>query len=328
MEKKIIEFTHPGRQANLSKDKRSNGVSHLLTDIQKGEGIRFWNFNKHKRKYIKIYGHYLANFNNEDFSTSPNEDFLFAWVEWEPQSYFQKLNPSDKRLYPNAVHFPVFSNKQVGERNTDPFIFGDKFYYTNCKQSNLKEDLAPGSVIVFGTEYQDGFALDTVFVVEDSASAQEYLANKNAFPDFLRQATLDHKNLYEHNSHLRIYSGVTYNEEQYKKSFKPFSFVPCAVGEKGREGVKRPMLNFYDFNFKSPGSRSVFAKVDGFQTENFWQKLVAEVLRQGYHLGIKFDMPRWLTENEEEDLLIPYFPQTDNLGLSSTKPNKEKGKDC
>ena len=52
--------------------------------------------------------------------------------------------------------------------NTDPFVFGECFRYSNCRQTHCEDlrKLAPGSVILFGSNLGGAFVLDTVFVVD------------------------------------------------------------------------------------------------------------------------------------------------------------------
>ena len=54
-----------------------------------------------------------------------------------------------------------------GLHNTDPFIFGDRFLYSNCKRptSRRLRSLDRGSVIAFGSSKKGRWVLDTVFVV-------------------------------------------------------------------------------------------------------------------------------------------------------------------
>ncbi|MGK4002197.1 hypothetical protein WMF31_06205 [Sorangium sp. So ce1036] len=59
-------------------------------------------------------------------------------------------------------------------QNTDPFVFGDTFLYSCCKQvrrngsATLLRKLQRGDVILFGSRLDGRFVLDTVFVVARS----------------------------------------------------------------------------------------------------------------------------------------------------------------
>jgi hypothetical protein len=276
---RIIEFSHPGLQLNLGKRGKKNGIAYSLTSNT--NGIRYWNNeNTHYRKFISNKGSYLVDLD----STPGNGDLLF-WCEWEPQSYFSLTNKSGK-LNPNAIHEPFISMNGVGVHNTDPFVFGLDFYYSNCKQKrNNMTNLNSGDLILFGSEYDEGFALDTVFIVRGSNTAKEYQKNPNTFPPLLRQATLDLNNLYQHNSDLKLYHGEMY----YSSPKGIFSFFPCRLKTGGP--FQRPLLEYGKFKLQSPGARTVLHDIDYNSVTSFWNDLVTEILNQGYFLGIQADMP-------------------------------------
>ncbi len=84
---------------------------------------------------------------------------LRAWGEWEPESkLICEFDTKD-----NGPHLPSYlwkpywvpRNNYRCLHNTDPFIFGDCFLYSNCGQSAQSKKglkyLAPGSVIAFGS---------------------------------------------------------------------------------------------------------------------------------------------------------------------------------
>ena len=105
---------------------------------------------------------------------------LQAWGEWEPESeVVARLNPpgGDPR-YPRYLWRPFYVPKKDyrGLHNTDPFIFGPEFLYSNCCQCNESGPtsltrLDRGSVIAFGSgktvNRGKEWMLDTVFVVRD-----------------------------------------------------------------------------------------------------------------------------------------------------------------
>jgi hypothetical protein len=315
MGQEIIQFDHPGDQFQFKWMKKQRSLNCILCG-NSSEGIRLWNkkkYSKHKRKYIKQEGYYLKNEGDGTFEDSPSKETIYFWGEWEPQSYFVRLtdNESNKQL-PNSLHTPVFSNKEKGLYNTDPFVFGNYFYYTNCKQPTLNnilegEGLEKGSIIIFGTPYGKSFTLDTVFVVNNIYSEEYYKNNRKDFPDLLREATLDHRNFLDKDPPNKIFTGLMYHES--RGSF--FSFVPCASGEKGKQGVKRPFLPFKKFNLKNGRGPKI---IEGFTPEEFWNKVVNKILEDGYHLGIQVDLPRRLNKHEEENLpeFIPYSLQQRN----------------
>jgi len=105
---------------------------------------------------------------------------LHAWGEWEPESeVIPDFVPQDSDPHaPRHLWRPYWipRNTYRGLHNTDPFIFGERFLYSNCGQAapskaGLKR-LGEGSVIAFGSGKMVGgkrkWVLDTVLVIKDS----------------------------------------------------------------------------------------------------------------------------------------------------------------
>lgn len=108
-----------------------------------------------------------------DGSTHSGE--LFAWGEWEAQSeLLRPLGGSRADGYPQhlwrAYYTVPVDGRYDGLRNTDPFIFGSRFLYSNCQQPSRPglRSLGRGSVIAFGSYKTRQWVLDTVFVVAGS----------------------------------------------------------------------------------------------------------------------------------------------------------------
>ncbi|RFU69506.1 hypothetical protein D0469_09070 [Peribacillus saganii] len=152
----FVQFMHPGGEHKP----------------QNGEDIFAWNKNDHKRKFLKNPGKYITGLDNSEVK---NAELMF-WGEWEAQSkVLQKLDGVNG---PNYLHEPFYEKptNYTGKQNTDPFIFGDNFYYTCCRQYRRSSNgkLSPtlltrlqfGSLILFGSCVQNEFVLDTVFVVD------------------------------------------------------------------------------------------------------------------------------------------------------------------
>jgi hypothetical protein len=154
-QKTFVQFMHPGGE---HKPNSSGEISP-------------WNTNDHKRKFMKNPGEYVTGLDGRD----PERAELTFWGEWEAQA--KVLERLDGSKGPKYLYKPFYEKptNYTGKQNTDPFIFGDHFYYTCCRQykrtSNGK--LTPtkltrlqfGSVILFGSCIGNQFALDTVFVV-------------------------------------------------------------------------------------------------------------------------------------------------------------------
>jgi hypothetical protein len=276
---RIIEFSHNGPQLNLSKRSKKNGIAYKFIDNE--SGIRYWNNEpNHFRKFLLNNGSYLKYLGSD----AESGELLF-WGEWEPQSKFT-ITGLNGKLKPNAIHEPFVSFKGIGAHNTDPFVFGADFYYSNCKQKrNHMNRLSEGDMILFGTEYDEGFALDTVFIIKDSKTASEYLKNPSQYPQILCQATLDLADCYQTNPDLRLYQGLM----QPKNPKGPFCFFPCKLKPDGPFG--RPLLDYKKFNLQSPGARTVLTDIRHDSVATFWLNLVTYLTEKGYYLGIQTDMP-------------------------------------
>ena len=79
------------------------------------------------------------------------------------------------RGYPRFLHEPYWTAPPdlPNLQNTDPYVFGERFRYSNCRQNTKKgplptQRLATGSVIPFGSGLDGEFVLDTAMVVADA----------------------------------------------------------------------------------------------------------------------------------------------------------------
>jgi hypothetical protein len=151
------------------------------------------------------------------------------------------------------------------------------------------------SVIFFGSSFKNGFALDTVFVVGSFESVHEVAANKASnYSTTYREATLEQlgDTYISPNpaSKLRLYKGLTYSEDRAL-----FSYTPCKpVNEDNRAGFSRvlfPYENFSGAQFSSNPTGMKILSTDAEQTKEIWMFITQEVLKQGYHLGTKFNEP-------------------------------------
>ena len=166
LERVVVEFTHPG--VEYIPKKRVFDEHVIWKDEKKTSGIRKWNeLPSHKRKFLLCKGTYV------DKDWKAKQAPLTFWGEWEAQSYF-KSTGLKKGISPQFLHKPFLDDSYSGLRknNTDPFVFGNNFWYTNCKQrkGSFTTRLDDFSIILFGTERKNGFYLDTVFVVGKSIS--------------------------------------------------------------------------------------------------------------------------------------------------------------
>jgi len=292
----IIQFSHNGQELNLSKRSRKNGVAYKFDSPVLNTGFRFWNNEpSHKRKFIKHQGWYLENIGNS-FDPEPKKAELCFWGEWEPQSRFELTGNKYSKTpsLPHAIHYPMFSTRGIGGHNTDPFVFGKHFYYTNCKQNSYRilRTLTNGSIIIYGSEKnKTDFIIDTLFVVDNSETVSNYHLHPENYPLILRQATIDLQGGLPHS--MRLYKGKMYDFKSHYSENEPytFCFVPCKVNCDSK-GFERPVIDWRRFNLKKPGAGTVTKQVEYSSESEFWHDLVAELIKQGFSLGVKLEMPK------------------------------------
>lgn len=274
-----IQLNHPGAEKNY---RLGGGYSYF-----EGSLIREWNANKsHYRKFIRQEGGYI-----KDLGQQPSKDELLFWGEWESNSYFTPLNSWN----PNGIHQPFHSLHIRHHQNTDPYVYGDNFLYSVCKQRGRLTQLEKGSVVLFGSSFKNGFVLDTVFVVGSFESVHEVAANEAAnYSKTYGEATLEQlgETYIRPNpaSKLRLYKGLMYAENQ-----EIFSYTPCKpFNEETKTGFPRvifPYENLCGFQFSNNPTGIKIISTNEEKTKEIWSYITQEVIKQGYCLGVKIKEP-------------------------------------
>lgn len=312
----FVQFPHPGKEHD-----RVSGTT--------------WNENKnpHRRKFMQFLGRYL------DRNGILHGGELWAWGEWEPQSEHLRTFDNPRTLHgsPHPSHlwkpyYTLADNHYYKLHNTDPFIFGDAFLYSNCKQRTSKTDkatnlqnLGKGSVIVFGSGKNDiegerQWMLDTVFVVRDfvdydphtmqmkQGGAWEPLIFEDGWkpPDaffevvggpfgYTQDATplpLSHTE-----TKYRLYRGAT----PHKPIDGMYSFFPAIRAGKDH-GFARPFINLQDTERFNPrfwqGTKGLTKDLNRDERKNLWKKLVECVCQEGMVLGTHASLPKRREHNE------------------------------
>ena len=145
----FVQFPHPGGE-----------------HIPPGDDMP-WNIHPHGRKFLVSRGRYI------DEDSRAGSAVLTLWGEWEPPSRVVRRWPKNGRL-PRVLHRPYWVRpaKDVFRQNTDPWIWGERMLYSNCKQivgperrPTSMQKLHRGSVLCFGSSIDGEFCIDTVFVV-------------------------------------------------------------------------------------------------------------------------------------------------------------------
>lgn len=313
LQRHVIEFTHPGLEYQPRRRRKSGSADFCFADVDAArlKGVRQWNeLDGHRRKFMHCGAQYLDRLNQ-----SPRSGMVSFWGEWEAQSWMEELDAAGNIVRPKFVHYPFLDDAYGGPRrhNTDPFVFGDHFWYTNCKQRSggVASQLEKWSVILFGTEFQEGFRLDTVFVVGQSWQQAEIPTEIiDAAPLQLKATNFSHNNLHQdpERHYLRFYRGQSYEENP---AF--FSFVPCRASEAGLCIHDRVLLSpWQEFDLtKKPGAKAICARlfreemkeqgVDSLSEEKcmtYWQKIAGYCLEQGYQLATQIQLPPIRTAEE------------------------------
>lgn len=318
----FVQFLHPGGEHTISK-----GIDVLYP----------WNYKAHKRKFLETTAQYVDQNNNLQ-----SGEILF-WGEWEPDSLARTITPAPANGtdLPRNIHNPIFITDQKGKvlaipyiinkkgnkvirQNTDPFVFGNNFYYRLCQQGFTNgqiKNLEPGSIILFGSNRGGStnpyFALNTVFVVEDykkykTTNYKKALKNfiSNDYSEImgleLWRKCSNYKEYNPQKSNLApgantvdytCYKGASYSN----RIDGMYSFVPCVLSKTNPQGFERVRLTEADFlNIGIPiPTKGIFNNklnqhfkitITNIQdNKKIWDKIREIVHQQNYLEGVQMD---------------------------------------
>ena len=281
----FVQFIHPGGEHEPdSPDGRS------------------WNTDPHRRKFLLRPGRALAA---REGKLIPSD--LVFWGEYEPPTRLVKSYPAPVPDGPRFLFAPApvpFQPHDPPLMNTDPFVFGDRFFYSICKQNNkhgptAMQHLARGSVILFGSGRQRSrFVVDTVFVVAGCVdwNLADYRGKlKEAVPPEYFHATLE-PIAYEMqvrdlspSQTFRLYFGAT----PEKPVEGMFSFFPCLPADQGgKRGFARPVVRRAGIitDNLTQGQR-LNPQPDLPAMKALWTEVADQVLAQGLLLGVQAELP-------------------------------------
>lgn len=276
----VIQFPHPGGEHRV--------------DVN---GHTQWNAGDHRRKFIRANGRIL-----DDRIGGTHEGPLVCWAEWEaPSTLIKRLE--QKPHHPRTVVEPVFSGSIPSEgkvQNTDPYIFGDHFLYTYCKQvqparwnSTVLANLAPGTLILFGSHLGGRFVLDTVFVVGDYITHsrdnwQQELASEVS--SVYRSVTLEpmYADPIPSGVTFRLYRGATLEHP----ANGIFSFVPCLPVYDGEiPSFARPTIYLDGIITPRLTQQWKTTHLDHSAIAEVWKEVTRQVKEQGLMLGVAVQEP-------------------------------------
>ncbi|MGH9227957.1 MAG: hypothetical protein ACRD07_04345 [Acidimicrobiales bacterium] len=258
------------------------------------------NTGPHRRKFLLSPGRFLAD------AVRQREDELVFWGEWEAQSRIVARWRAQPGL-PTVLHAPWWAPPELdGERqNTDPWVFGDHFLYSNCKQhTNNKPDrrasalqrLPVGSMILFGSGRGTRFVIDTVFVVGTVVGTFEPLAAVDHLPVDEAFTTCTLEPLAGYAPHVAastytLYAGATIDD----RVDGMFSFVPCRVYRDAQARFARPAIDLpgavNPANGRSPRGATAGDRRPIGEVVAAWHAVAEQVRHADLHLGIRFETP-------------------------------------
>ena len=305
----FVQFPHPGNEHKPDGNGKIGwNKTHRWSMTRRKYGVK-----PHKRKFMQFQGEWT----DEDDNRHPGK--LRAWGEWEPEStLIAEFDPKDGGPHhPKYLWKPHWTprNSYRCLHNTDPFIFGDCFLYSNCGQSaeskkSLKH-LDRGSVIAFGSKvkHESTWALDTVLVVRDNCWYDPLDPRKTLegnVPDGFLEVTGGPlvawaEDLREgspsaacalRSERLRLYRGATPDDPVDEM----FSFFPATPAD-GETCFARPVVRLDDkyFNCSSwQAPKGAGRNLCPEATRDLWGSLVTQVRAAGLVLGTRAEMPERL----------------------------------
>jgi hypothetical protein len=279
----FVQFMHPGGEHGPDRG-----------------SLKTWNVGDHQRKFLRVRGESLAAAG----AAARSQELVF-WGEWEPESDVEPI-AAPVPMGPHWLHRPFYVRPTAFRRedkmlqNTDPFVYGDRFLYTLCRQwrntrgvygPTFLRDLDVGSLILFGSHKRGEFVLDTVFVVgasalHDAESWEDELVNTvpDAYPDVTLRPTRE----WGGGEELRLYLGATADD----RVDGMFSFVPCMPARDAPSGFARPSIRLDHLitpalKMGAKGTRNLSAE----KMRSVWSSVVEQVLERGLELGTRFEVP-------------------------------------
>lgn len=239
---------------------------------------------------------------------------MVFWGEWEPESRVLRRYEPPCAGMPRFLYEPYFVRPMAPQRqqNTDPFVFGDRFRYTGCRQhkklhgmprpTQLRH-LLPGSVVLFGScRDKSKFVLDTVFVVAadhvDHKRADYESVLRGRISDAYGAVTIDPwyaANPPAIQSH-RLYEGAT----QERQVGEMFSFFPCQPYDGEPTGFRRPEISLPErVNPRMAMGYKLARDLSMSDAKELWDDVVGQVQEQGLELGVRAELPRDETDVQD-----------------------------
>ncbi|MGO9756706.1 MAG: hypothetical protein ACLPNY_08825 [Roseiarcus sp.] len=273
---RFVQFPHPGPEHNPGNAPRMR-----------------WNTDGHKRKFMRNPGRFVSG------DGVVSEGMLTFWGEWEAPSDIVETWPESGSL-PRFLQAPIWQLSAPDRRqNSDPWVFGDYFRYSNCKQQSQPalQRLTPGSVILFGSGKSGQFVIDTVFVVKDSCpyTRRKPPATDDAFRFCVIESLCGPQSSAADDS-FTLYRGATLNEPIDGM----YSFAPSRRADSRNRRFARPPIELPGYvNPESQQTPSGANKPRSpKEVHDQWDNVSNQVLDADCLLGVWFQTPALARENE------------------------------
>ena len=270
----IVQFPHPGAEHAPPHDWMP------------------WNTGPHRRKFMVSPGQVLRAGGQVD-----DREVVF-WGEWEaPSAAVRRWGRAGDK--PTVLHRPCVGRPPPGARqNTDPWVFGDAFLYSNCKQLNARpmrtpsamQRLARGAIVFFGSATGGRFVLDTLLVIGEVVGTFTANGGGVEFDPTFQLCTVDSLTTDDTaDMPLTLYRGATPAEPMDGM----FSFVPCMDADDPRERFERPAISIPGIinptSRQSPSGAKVSRSLMERQTA--WYHVQQQVFDCGLSLGTRLAVP-------------------------------------
>ena len=316
----IIQFAHSGKEWEADHVPRHPQQYYPVAD-NPGWFQRDWTQRGgHGRKFVEGSGKYVQKLAGSTIPADP----LYFWCEAEWDTMARPLampaNAADS-VYPQWLHkfYSELPVRPAGGANTDPYIFGKQFIYSNCQQdtSLRNTQIRPGDLILFGSVKRTGktprFMLDTVFVVSGHSCpmAEKTIAeiskeSGDRVSDSFVKTVLEQLQESGCNTHAggqacgggnnyTLYFGASFDDPWEEI----FSFVPVKI-----PGLKKTAQQ--DCGYERLTFTTIPPALDGMLNLNLaqgvrivkeadsvkdWNAIAKYAIEQGYCLGTYFEEP-------------------------------------
>jgi hypothetical protein len=273
---RIVQFPHPGSE-----------------HVPKGDEMG-WNDDYHRRKFLLSSGRTVSR-----SGVTTYEGLLTFWGEWEAPSTIKERWPR-REQFPTVLHEPYWVDREVipNQQNTDPWVFGSRFLYSNCKQltpsgrPSLLQSLTPGSMIMFGSTFDGHFMLDTVFVVGEALTKFRPIDGITIESEAFRVCTIQSLASLEpkkSSASLTLFAGAT----PERPINGMFSFTPARRADDTNYRFSRPPLKIpgviNPMSWQSPRGAKVPATIE--EVRATWFETVKQVEAHGLKLGTNLQIP-------------------------------------